>query len=228
MKKLILICIIIITSVLNSSAQITQKQSEIRTKLERSECYNLQVKEKLYPYPITTNFISFDVNLGNLTNEKTNEFRFTSKIIGTVGSTFGHTINRSMTIGLTGNYYFDSPVSNLKNFGYFGVLLEPTIFPKSSFHITIPCVVAFYGARSKSFWNSQFRELPDYSQRIVIENAWDNWKVEKLILMSGIRMELNVFKGLNILCGPSYKWIPDQELTYISLDFSIKIKKDKK
>lgn len=148
---------------------------------------------------VVTSFISFDGNLGNLTDE----FKFTDKIVGSVGCTLASTIDHAITIGLTGNYYFDSPISNLKNFGYIGGLLEPTIFSKFPFHITFPCVVAVYGSMQDD----------------------EYWKLINLMLITGIRMELNIADGLRVSCGPSYKWIPDQNLTYMSLDFSIKIGK---
>lgn len=148
---------------------------------------------------IVTSFISFDGNLGNLTNE----FKFTDKMIGTVGCTLGSTIDHAITIGLTGSYYFDTPISKFQNFGYVGGLIEPTIFGKFPFHITFPCVIGVYGSMQED----------------------DYWKLLNLILISGVRMELNIADGLRVSCGPSYKWIPDQNAKYMSLDFSIKIGK---
>ena len=192
---------------------------------------------------LVNGYISFD---GSLTNVNTYAVgtigslaNVDSYIVGSAGVTLGATINHSLTFGVVGMWVFDSPdnknyiippsiPSNYKNSevkkycGYGGFLIEPTIFPKFPFHLTLPCVVGIgavtYALQDDNYWTSY-----DY----VLDRS------TFYIFTAGARIEFNISDGLRLSCGPTYKYIPnlnkiDSTPTLMNgfcLDFSIKIGK---
>lgn len=147
-------------------------------------------KEKLI-----TSYISFDGQFTNLTNK---EYTICSG-----GATVASTIDHAFTIGITGSWIFDSPKIANPNLeiadghtikrlsGYFGILMEPSLFGKFPIHITFPCVAAIGGItyidKDNNYWSS-YEETLD--------------KTNFFLLSGGARFEFNIADGVRISFGP--------------------------
>ena len=168
---------------------------------------------------IITSYISFDGQFSNLLNK---DFLINKDDVTCSGGvTIASTIDHAFTIGITTSWIFDYPQdldTNKILAGYFGILLEPTIFGKFPIHVTFPCVV---GVSGFTYINN--------------DNDNSNIWITPIFLSGGARLELNVADGVRLSLGPSWRYISnkndhdnrilDKLFDTMSLDFSIKIGK---
>lgn len=172
------------------------------------------------PDPTVVNcYFSFDGSL-SWANDKT---------VWGLGGTLGATMNHIFSIGLTGQFIVDPTIPvevyakiphrytyyNIKKYyGYGGLLLEPTFFPKFPIHLTVPVVI---GAGGVSYYMSETAQFWTTGQMKLQSEAF-------FVLTVGARVEINVIKKLRISCGPSWRYVPTYEpLNNVALDFSVKL-----
>lgn len=156
-------------------------------------------KEKLI-----TSYISFDGQFFGI------DKNFNFKNINSYGGvTIASTFDQTFSIGIIGAWRFNSnDIDKDTIIGYFGILLEPTLFGKLPIHLTFPC---------------------SFSVGVQNENT-DKYRLyDKIIFSSGARIELNIVDGVKFSIGPSIRQFKksskDDFLNNTSLDFSIKIGK---
>jgi hypothetical protein len=148
---------------------------------------------------------------------------FGSNDIALAGLTVGMIINHNFTIGLTGfgaansdylkfRNYIDSTDARLEA-GYGGLLLEYTLFPRSTVHVTFPVMIgggnlSYYPVGEDNNWsngNKDHRKAIDQDAFFVVE--------------PGVRAEVNILKFMRFGVGVSYRYTPDLDMLKTSSDF---------
>jgi hypothetical protein len=128
------------------------------------------------------------------------------------GLSGGMIINHNYTIGLTGRgwtnrdgmYYpnvTDTAGAYLEG-GYGGLLLEYTLFPKSTIHVTFPVMIGGGGA---SYVTD--KEYPDWDDNDNCE--YNNQVLDTdlfFVIEPGVRAEVNILKFMRLNAGVSYRY----------------------
>jgi hypothetical protein len=133
------------------------------------------------------------------------------------GLSAGMIINHNFTIGLTGRgwtnrsgmYYpevTDTAGAYLEG-GYGGLLLEYTLFPKSTFHVTFPVMIGGGGASYIS--DNEYSEWDG--------DHWDNCNANLdtdafFVVEPGVRAEVNLLKFMRMNAGVSYRYVGGLEM----------------
>ena len=152
------------------------------------------------------------------------EFAYTqftgNKDVFLLGLSAGITVNRFLTLGLTGygivnssqllykDLVFDSADMKYKDCnlfgGYGGINVEFTVLPKAPVHVTFPVMIGLGGLT--------YLYLPDN------QDYQYNWGNETIywdlffVVQPGIRVEFNVVRFFRIGVGASYRYTPDLDL----------------
>lgn len=155
--------------------------------------------------------------------------RFSDKNVFLPGLSMGIILDHHWTIGMTGsilgnpyglyfnNVYFDSLSKENKGAhlvgGYGGLLLEYTLFPKSTVHVSFPLMI---GLGYMGWYNS------DYDGGTVSFPFNQNYHIVAgdsfFVVEPGVKLELNLAKILRMGIGISYRYTPDFDLKSVSPD----------
>ena len=165
-------------------------------------------------------------SVGWMVGLKSGYTQFDSRDVWTGGISAGMVIDHNFTIGLTGNgwvnrenmYYpevTDTTGAYLEG-GYGGLLLEYTLFPKSTVHVTFPLLIGGGGA---SYVTD--KEYVEWD-----EDEWDEWddcnKVLDtdgfFVIEPGVRAEVNILKFMRLNAGISYRYAAGLEMINTSKD----------
>jgi hypothetical protein len=156
-------------------------------------------------------------SVGWFISGNSSETRFGKSDVHLAGLGFGLIIDHTFTIGVAGFGIADCGKLSYNNFlgydkvylegGYGGLLLEYTLFPRNTIHVSFPVVIGAggldYSIDKKSYdwedgdWDTD-RESIDSDAFFVIE--------------PGVKAELNVFKWMRLGAGISYRYTPDLNL----------------
>jgi hypothetical protein len=150
--------------------------------------------------------------------------RFCSSDVALAGLSAGMIINHNFSIGLTGYGIANSEYLTYKQFvdttdarlegGYGGLLLEYTLFPKSTVHVTFPLLIgggsmAYTSTNETTTWE---KDDWDCDHQVIDQDAF-------FVIEPGVRAEINILKFMRFGAGVSYRYTPDLDLINTSSGF---------
>ncbi len=143
--------------------------------------------------------------------------QFDNRDVWLGGLSAGMIINHNFTIGLTGRgwtnrngmYYqnvTDTAGAYLEG-GYGGLLLEYTLFPKSTVHVTFPVLIG--GGGATYIIDQKYEDLEDHDYNTCHETLdTDGF----FVIEPGVRAEVNILKFMRLNAGISYRYVGGLDL----------------
>ncbi|MCX6305490.1 MAG: hypothetical protein NT040_11030 [Bacteroidetes bacterium] len=148
--------------------------------------------------------------------------QFDNRDVWLGGLSAGMIVNHTFTIGLTGRGWTnrdgmfypkvtDTAGAYLEG-GYGGLLLEYTLFPKSTVHVTFPVLI---GAGSASYTTG--KEYSEWNEDN--GNCHNTLDTDAFFVFEpGVRAEVNILKFMRLNAGISYRYAGGLELIHTSGD----------
>lgn len=149
--------------------------------------------------------------------------QFDNRDVWTCGLNFGMVIDHHFSLGLAGNGWTNRESMYYENVsgdegaylegGYGGLLLEYTLFPKSTVHLTFPVLIGGGGVSyvSKYEYPVWDEDEWDYDNMVIDDDAF-------FVIEPGARAEVNLFKFMRLDAGISYRYTDGLQLINTSDD----------